>query len=104
MQCDGGAEYKPIMRQFSDISFQVFCPHTPEQNGMAERKHRHIVELGLTTMMHVFIPLQFWDYVFESMVYIINRLSSPVTAHSTPFQRLFHQKPDYKMLHVLDCS
>jgi hypothetical protein len=71
---------------------------------MVERKHRHIVELGLATMMHASIPLQFWDYVFESMVYIINRLPSPITAHSTPFQRLFHQKPDYTMLHVLGCS
>jgi hypothetical protein len=70
---------------------------------MAETKHRHIVELGLARMMHASIPLEFWYYVFESMIYIINILPSPVTAQSTPFDKLFHQQSDYAMLHVIDC-
>ena len=32
----------------SGILHQSSCPHTPEQNGVSERKHRHIVETGLT--------------------------------------------------------
>jgi histone deacetylase 1/2 len=26
------------------------CPHTSQQNGTAERKHRHIVDMGLTLL------------------------------------------------------
>jgi gag-polypeptide of LTR copia-type/GAG-pre-integrase domain len=32
-QCDGGSEFKPIMKQFPEIIFQISCPYTPEQNA-----------------------------------------------------------------------
>jgi Reverse transcriptase (RNA-dependent DNA polymerase)/gag-polypeptide of LTR copia-type/GAG-pre-integrase domain len=103
-QCDGGSEFKPIMRQFPEISFQISCPYTPEQNGLAERKHRHIVELGLANMTHASLPLHFWDYIFESVVFVINRLPSKVIEYQSPFEKLFKTKPDYNMLQVLGCS
>ncbi|KAJ3701404.1 hypothetical protein LUZ61_005109 [Rhynchospora tenuis] len=102
-QCDNGTEFKPLMKQHPDITFQTSCPYTPEQNGLAERKHRHVVELSLATMFQADIPLQFWDYVFESITFIINRLPSTATGLITPFETLFSQKPDYKMLHVIGC-
>jgi hypothetical protein len=48
-QSDGGGEY--MSRQFTSfltthgIYHRVTCPHTPEQNGISERKHRHIMEV-----------------------------------------------------------
>jgi hypothetical protein len=80
------------------------CPYTPEQNGLTERKHRHIVELDLANMMHAFIPLKYWDYIFESMVFVINRLPSALTGTISPFEILFKQKSAYIMLHILGCS
>jgi Reverse transcriptase (RNA-dependent DNA polymerase) len=103
-QCDGGSEFKPLMRNFPEIMFQVSCPYTPEQNGLAERKHRHIVELGLANLFHASISLQFWDLIFKSVVYVINRLPSIPTGAISPFQKLFSQKPDYTMLHPLGCT
>jgi GAG-pre-integrase domain len=103
-QCDGGSEFKPLMRNFPEITFQVSCPYTPKQNGLAERKHRHIVELGLAYLFHASIPLQLWDLIFESVVYVINRLPSMSIGAISPFQKLFSQKPDYIMLHPLSCT
>ncbi|KAJ3701119.1 hypothetical protein LUZ61_004824 [Rhynchospora tenuis] len=103
-QCDGGTEFKPIMSHHSDITFQVSCPHTPEQNGVAERKHRHIVELGLANMFHSSIPLKYWDYLFESVVFVINRIPSTSSGTISPFEKMFNQKPNYNMLHVLGCA
>ncbi|GKV07645.1 hypothetical protein SLEP1_g19392 [Rubroshorea leprosula] len=40
------------------IQQQVSCPGTPEQNGVAERKHRHITETGLTMLFHANMPLR----------------------------------------------
>jgi Reverse transcriptase (RNA-dependent DNA polymerase)/gag-polypeptide of LTR copia-type/GAG-pre-integrase domain len=104
LQCDGGAEFKPLMTQYPEISFQLSCPYTQEQNGMAERKHRHVVELGLANLIHADIPLKFWDTIFQSVTFVINRLPSPTTGDISPFEKLFNQKPDYNLLHTLGCA
>uniref|UniRef100_A0A2N9HZL1 Integrase catalytic domain-containing protein n=1 Tax=Fagus sylvatica TaxID=28930 RepID=A0A2N9HZL1_FAGSY len=49
---------------------------TPEQNGVAERKHRHIVETGLTMLFHARLPKNLWLEAFLTAVYLINRLPS----------------------------
>ncbi|KAJ4818128.1 hypothetical protein LUZ62_030694 [Rhynchospora pubera] len=102
LRTDGGTEYKPLSRLFPQITYQTTCPYTPQQNGLAERMHRHIVELSLATMTHASIPLQFWDEIFASIVYLINRLPSSSTK-LIPFQQLFNTKPDYTFLRVLGC-
>jgi histone deacetylase 1/2 len=46
------------------ISRHVSCPHAHQQNGSAERKHRHIVEVGLSLLAYASMPLKFWDEAF----------------------------------------
>lgn len=80
LQTDERGEYKN--KAFHDflnkhgISFRFSCPKHPEQNSMAERKHRHIVETGLTMLAHSHMPQNFWDDAFHSALYLINMLSS----------------------------
>jgi hypothetical protein len=38
----------------------------------AERKYRHIVELGLASIFHASIPMEYWDLVFESVVFTLS--------------------------------
>lgn len=48
---DGGGEFvnKPFFDFLVryDIQHQLSFPYIPQQNGVVERKHRHIVEMGL---------------------------------------------------------
>ena len=48
----GGGEYKKKeflhLLSSSGIQHQRSCPHTSQQNGIAKRKYRHIVETELT--------------------------------------------------------
>jgi hypothetical protein len=104
VQCDNGIEFKPLVTQYPAICFQFSCPYTPEQNGLAERKHRHIVELGLASMSQVSILLQYWTNIFNSVVFVINRLPSSVVGHKSPFELLFHQQPDYTFFRILGCE
>jgi len=56
------------------IIHRLICPHTHHQKGVIERKQRQIVELGITMLHHASLPLEFWDYAFVTIVYLINRL------------------------------
>jgi histone deacetylase 1/2 len=95
VQSDWGGEYKALNSFFSRIriSHLVSCPHAHQQNGAAERKHRHIVEMGLSLLAHASIPLKFWDEAFLTAVFLINRLPSKVIDNQTPFEHLFLENP-----------
>jgi hypothetical protein len=80
VQSDWGGEYRPFhtLLQSLGISHRVSCPHTHQQNGKIEHKHRHIVETGLALLSHAKVPLQFWEDAFSTACYLINRLPTPV--------------------------
>jgi hypothetical protein len=86
------------------VSYHLSCPHTRHQMGSVERKHRHIVETGLTLLATANVPLSFWDSAFETAVYLINRLPSKVTKQKSPFETLFNISPDYKLLKIFGCE
>ena len=66
VQSDWGGEYQKLNSYFQQIGIThlVSCPHAHQQNGSAERKHRHIVEVGLFLLAQASMPLKFWDEAF----------------------------------------
>jgi hypothetical protein len=82
----------------------VSCPHTKQQNGSAKRKHRHILEVGLSLLAHASMSLKFWDEAFSTATYLINRLPSRVINFVSPFEKLFGTQPDYTWLKVFGCA
>ena len=87
VQSNWGGEYKPFSALLASygILHRLICSHTHHQNGAVERKHRHIVDLGLTLLHHETLPLQFWDYAFVTAVYLINRLPTASLNFAIPF-------------------
>jgi hypothetical protein len=61
MQTDWGGEYERLNSFFRSvgISHHIFCPHTHQQNGVAERKHCHIVKVDLDLLAYASMPLSF---------------------------------------------
>ena len=99
---DNGGEFIAL-REFlslNGISHLTSPPHTPEHNGLSERKHRHVVETGLTLMTTSSVPKEYWPYAFATAVYLINRMPTPVLSMVSPFQKLFQQSPNYEKLRV----
>ena len=86
------------------ISHHVSCPYAHQENGSTERKHRHIVEVGLSLLAHASMPLKFWDEAFQTAVYLINRIPSKVIQSQTPLEKLLHTKPDYSFLRIFGCA
>jgi hypothetical protein len=60
-------------------------PHTHQQQGSIERKHRHVVETGLSLLSHAHMLLRFWDDAFQTACYLINQLIIPVLQNKSPF-------------------
>ena len=105
IQSDWGGEYEKL-NSFKKIgiSHRVSCPHAHQQNGAAERKHRHIVEVGLALLANASMPLKFWDQAFLTATYLINLLSSKVVNFEVPIIRLLGETPDYSNLRVFGCA
>ncbi|KAA3465059.1 Retrovirus-related Pol polyprotein from transposon TNT 1-94 [Gossypium australe] len=72
-------------------------------NGLVERKHRQIVEAGLSMLAHASMPLYYWNDAFSSAVYLINRLPSSSIANVSPYEKLFQTQPNYSFLRVFGC-
>jgi histone deacetylase 1/2 len=71
-----------------------------QQNNSAERKHCHIVEIGLTLLAYASMPLKFWDEAFLTAIFLINMLRSKVIDFATPVEKLLQTKPNYDSLRI----
>ncbi|KAM2554344.1 hypothetical protein TB2_018473 [Malus domestica] len=105
VRSDFGGEF--VNHNFSNffkthgISHQLRCPHTPEQNGCAERKHRYIVETARTILATSQVPHIYWVETFSIALYLINGM--PTGGKPSPWELLFHKPPDYTTLKVFGC-
>ena len=106
VQFDWGVEYRSLHKclQNCGIIHRVSYPHTHQQNGVVERKHRHVVETSIALLYHAKIPLQFWDDAFQTACYIINRFPTSTIKNLSPFEKLFNHALDYNMLRVFSCA
>ncbi|RVW60800.1 Retrovirus-related Pol polyprotein from transposon TNT 1-94 [Vitis vinifera] len=77
------------------ILHQSSCAHTPQQNGVAERKNRHLVETARTLLLHSNVPFRFWGDAVLTACYLINRMPSSVLHDQIPHSLLFPDQPLY---------
>ncbi|KAH9711302.1 retrovirus-related pol polyprotein from transposon RE1 [Citrus sinensis] len=107
LQSDWGGEFRSFVPhlQKHGILFRHPCPHTHHQNGRVERKHRHLVEMGLTLLAQAKLPLSFWWEAFSTSAFLINQLpTSVLSSHQSPHEVLHKHKPDYAFLKCFGCS
>ncbi|KAH0780949.1 hypothetical protein KY290_000547 [Solanum tuberosum] len=104
---DNGTEFlnSVCTKLFKDmrIIHQRSCLYTPQQNVVAERKHRHLLEVTRALRFQANIPLQYWGHCVLAAAYIINRLPSSVLNFETPYERLYGTKPSLNHLRTLGC-
>ena len=67
------------------ILHQTTCPYSPQQNWVAERKNRHLLEVTRSLLIDCNVPSHLWGEAVRSAVYLINRTPSSVLN----FRRLF---------------
>ncbi|CAI7795101.1 unnamed protein product [Closterium sp. NIES-54] len=86
------------------IVHDLTCPYTPQQNGMAEREMRTVVESVRTMLLHMGMQHHWWHLALRQAVWVRNCLErSTVPPGTTPYQLLTGQKPDLSMAQVWGC-
>ena len=98
LRSNSGGEYKS--RPFKELLVsqgtlpQLSCTDAPQQNdGVAERKHRHIMETTRALLLSSSVPKKFWGEAALTSVYVINRIPSSVIVGLSPFEHLYGSTP-----------
>lgn len=76
------------------ILHQTSCVETLQQNARVERKHQHILNITRALLFQSHLPKNFWSYVAIHVVFIMNRVPSPILNNQTPYFLLHNQTPD----------
>ena len=104
IRSDNGLEFQ--MSQFyafKGILYQTSCVESPQQNGIVERKHQHILGVARALLFHSNLPCCFWNYAIAHATYLINRLPTPFLNNNNPYFQLFNSLPDLHDLKVFGC-
>ena len=76
----------------NEIIHQTSCSHTSQQNGVAERKHRHILDVARIMMIHMHVPKYLWVDAVLCACHLINRMPSSVLHDKISFSCLYPDK------------
>ena len=107
LHSDGGGEY--ISSQFTTflhimgIHRQLTTPRTPQQNGVAERFNRTIMESARSMLHATGLPGRYWGDAVMTAVYVRNRLPTRALNGVTPYEAWRGEKPDLSHIRVWGC-
>jgi transposase InsO family protein len=106
IRTDRGKEYQGKFQRFltrEGIVHQRSAAYTPEQNGVAERYNRTIIEKVRAMLNEFKLPNFLWGEAIQAATHIRNLM--PQTASSTsPYELIFNVKPSADHLRVFGCT
>ena len=107
MRSDRGGEF--LSEEFktycveNGIQRQLTAPYTPEQNGVAERKNRTVVEMARSLLKEKDLPNYFWAEAVATSVHLLNISPTKAVQNITPFEAWKGMKPSMSYLKVFGC-
>jgi hypothetical protein len=108
LRSDNGGEF--VSKKLDDfwhecgIQRQTSAPYTPQQNGVAERANRTIMECARNMILAQGLDLEFWAEAVNTAVYIKNRCPTKALDSKTPQEAWTSAKPDVSHLRVFGCK
>ncbi|GJW91660.1 putative ribonuclease H-like domain-containing protein [Tanacetum coccineum] len=107
IRCDNGVEFKTfqliklcgskgIRRDYSNA-------RTPQQNEVAERKNRTLIEAARTMLADSKLPTMFWTEAVSTACYVLNRVPVTKPHNKTPFELVSWKVPNISHLKPFRC-
>nr|GEU77416.1 putative ribonuclease H-like domain-containing protein [Tanacetum cinerariifolium] len=97
IRCDSGTEFKNYeMNQLcgvKGIKMEFSNAKTSQQNGIAERKNRTIIEAARTMLTDSLLPIPFWAEAANIDCYVQNRVLVTKPHNKTPYELLTGRAP-----------
>nr|GEU61808.1 retrovirus-related Pol polyprotein from transposon TNT 1-94 [Tanacetum cinerariifolium] len=107
IRSDNGTEFKNNdLNQFcgvKGIKKEFYVPRTPQQNGIAERKNRTLIEAARTMLVDSLLPIQFWRKANNTACYVQNRVLVTKPHNKTPYELLHGRTPSIGFIRPLGC-
>ena len=96
-------EFEGFLRN-EGIKHEYTIPKTPEQNGVAERLNRTLMEAVCCMLVDSGLRHCFWAEALFTASYLINRSPTKALSGKTAFEAWFGKKPNVKHLRVFGCA
>ena len=118
MENESGCKLKYLLSdnggEYCNKEFDSYCeemrirriktvPRTPQQNRVAERMNRTILERARSMRVHAGLPLHLWGATVDTAVYLINRSPSSSIEGKIPEEVWSGNSINYSFLRVFGC-
>ncbi|GJV73252.1 ribonuclease H-like domain-containing protein [Tanacetum coccineum] len=107
IRCDNGTEFKnKEMNQFCErkgIKREFSVARTPQQNGVAERKNRTLIEAARTMLADSKLPTTFWAEAVNTACYVQNRVLVIKPHNKTPYELFLGRKLALSFMRPFGC-
>ncbi|GJT14782.1 reverse transcriptase domain-containing protein [Tanacetum coccineum] len=107
IRCDNGTEFKNNdMNQFygmKGIKRDFSVVRTPQQNGVAERKNKTLIEAARTMLADSLLPTTFWAEAVSIACYVQNRVLVTKPHNKTPYELLHGRPPSISFMRPFGC-
>lgn len=80
------------------IHQQLTAPYSPQQNVVAKRKNRMVIEMARTMLHEMKLPISLWAEAVASVIYLLNRSPTSALKHQTPYEALNGRKASVEHL------
>nr|GEY12816.1 putative ribonuclease H-like domain-containing protein [Tanacetum cinerariifolium] len=87
---------KGIKREFS-------VARTPQQNGIAKRKNRALIEAARTMLADSLLPIPFWAEAVNTACYVQNKVLVTKPHNKTPYELLLGRTPSIGFMRPFGC-
>ncbi|GJX57572.1 retrovirus-related pol polyprotein from transposon TNT 1-94 [Tanacetum coccineum] len=106
-RCDNGTEFKNSeMNQLCEmkgIKIEFSVARTPQQNRVAERKNRTLIEAARTMLADSLLPTTFWAEAINTACYVQNRVLITKPHNKTPYELLISRSPNLDFMRPFGC-